>query len=192
MSTKRPEHWRLTCRRSPTHSKTEIQSLAGYRELVNKIAEIPRYRCWLMCGAGHVTIRVQRRPDLGKRQPKRLDLGTEDLRHRQHRHVAPPPHLQRNANERVYIAQSAKGSKNNPHVAGSSLTDAHDDGVAAEPRRSHKPTHRSCEILPARGFFRALLNRSRLPYQSACNASNGLQRKFKVSGIDSAIVQANL
>jgi hypothetical protein len=44
--------------------------------------------------------------------------------------VAPPPHLQRNTNERVYIAQSAKGSENNPHVAGSSLTDAHDNAFA--------------------------------------------------------------
>ncbi|HEY2002748.1 MAG TPA: hypothetical protein VGG80_10530, partial [Acidobacteriaceae bacterium] len=52
--------------------------------------------------------------------------------------VAPPSHLERNTNERVYIAQSAKGSENDPHAAGSSLTDAHDNALVPQKLSSRR------------------------------------------------------
>ena len=59
---------------------------------------------------------VERRPDLHKLETQRLNLRPKNLRHRHHRHMPAPSHLQSDTDQRVHIPQSPKCSENDPHV----------------------------------------------------------------------------
>jgi len=65
-------------------------------------------------------IRIERGANLEEFQTQRLDLRAEDLRHREHWHMPAPTHLQRNGDQRMHIAQRAKGGENN-RMPGSKL-----------------------------------------------------------------------
>src|ERR1700721_1905140 len=78
-----------------------------------------------------VVFRVEDRPNRGKLQTKRNDLGTEEFGNRKNRSVAPVPQLERQGYERMDVAKGAEAGEKNAHALLCSVNARYDGSAKA-------------------------------------------------------------